>query len=110
MASSCCSAPSSSSTVVDSTISLPNTYSTWPEISGHLAALSSKAESGPVAFQRVLEYDGESVALSLLDKVLGKAQYITEDHFYGILLPWIADKALKVESLFKESNYSILVS
>ena len=91
-------------------IALPSTYDTWPEIRGHLTALSSRAKRGPEAFHCVLERGGESVALDLLDKVLGKAEYITGERFYDELLPWIAEKALEVDSLFKESNDKIVVS
>lgn len=90
-------------------ISLPNTYTTWPKLCDHLRALSGKSAKGPEAFQQTLERDGENIALALLEKVLGKAQYISDDHFYETLLPWLASKALQVESLFEESNYTILV-
>ena len=91
-------------------IALPSTYDAWPEIRGHLAALSSRTKRGPEGFQCVLERGGEGVALDLLDKVLDKAEYITGERFYDELLPWIAEKALEVDLLFKESNDKILVS
>ncbi len=102
-----------SSSATDSSaeeISLPNTYDTWHKKSGRLLSLSNKSERGPEAFQHALERDGENVTLALLDKVLAKAQYINDDRFYGTLLPWLASKALQVESLFKESKYTILAS
>ena len=90
-------------------IRLPNTYDSWPKIKEDLSALSMKTRKGLDPFERALERDGESVELALLKKVLTKAVYVTEEQFYETLMPWIAGKALQVETLFKETDYKIQV-
>lgn len=92
-------------------VCLPVLYDHWPQLRTDLKALASKEISGADALEEVLQrndrWENIRLPLTLLKGVLDNGG--TKDHFYDVHLPWMAQKALQVEDLFKESEYKLKV-
>ena len=99
-----------------STFSLPNTFKTWPRVSDSLRKIQEGQIRELQEFEKIypqLEFSRESEAdpkFGTLRHVLNDAKHITEPHFLGTLLPWIAGKALQVEELFRAEEHKLPVS
>ena len=95
-------------------VRLPVLYDHWPQLRTDLKALASKEISGADALEEVLQrndrWENIHLPLTLLKGVLDDGKIFTEDHFYGVHLPWMAQKALQVEDLFQESEYKLKVN
>jgi hypothetical protein len=96
-------------------ISLPFLYDSWPQLRDNLNLLASKSIRGITAFEEVLQRDDrwENVKLPMtqLRIALKESRGVcTLDHFCDMLMPWIANTALKVEELFKDSGHKLKVS
>ena len=93
---------------------LPNTQDHWKELKVGLAKLAEKKVKGLEAFEKILSendhWESVSTPFSLLRQLLSRDTHFTEEYFCETLLPWIADKALQVEELFKDSRYKLPVS
>lgn len=98
-----------------STISLPNTYSSWAKVSENLRKIQEGRVREVHQFEELyplLEFSRESDAdpkFATLRHVLNDAEHITERHFLDTLLPWIARKALEVDELFRSRGHQISV-
>lgn len=98
-----------------STVSLPNTFKRWPEVSENLKKIREGKIQELEEFEKVyteLEHYRESEAtptFSCLRHVLKDGKHFTEHHFLSTLLPWLADKALQVEELFKNEEHRLPV-
>lgn len=98
-----------------STVGLPSTFKKWPEVSNSLQKIREGKVRELEEFEKVyteLEYQRESEAtptFSCLRHVLKDGKHVTEHHFFSTLLPWLADKALQVEELFKAEGHHLPV-
>lgn len=90
-------------------ICLPSLYDTWPRLKGDLHAIATKEAKGLEALEEVLERNGYPGGVSLLRNVLKKEDHFTTDHFCAVQLPWLAQKALQIEDLFKCSEFKLQV-
>lgn len=90
-------------------ISLPNAQVSWPKLKQDLEAIVSKKVGGVDALESLLEsndrWSNVQLPLTLLRNVLKKEK--KEENFAEAQLPWLAEKALQVEELFKD--YKLLV-
>ena len=97
-------------------VKLPNTQDHWKDLKVELANLAEKKVKGLEAFEKVLSendhWQSVSTPFTLLRQVLSRDQHFSEEYFCETLLPWIANKALQVEKLFKDSvsGYKLPVS
>ncbi len=92
---------------------LPPLYESWPKLKGDLNALAAKDIQGISSFEEVLEkndrWKNVHLPCNLLRGVLKDGIHFSTEHFCDTLLPWVAQKALDVEKLFKESEYKLKV-
>lgn len=101
---------------LENAISLPNTFETWPRVSENLRNIQEGQVHDVEEFEKIylqLEFTAERALrtpkFATLRTVLKRAEHITESHFLGILLPWIAGKALEVDELFHAQGNKIPV-
>lgn len=94
-------------------IHLPVLYENWPKIKADLKALADKDIKGISRFEEVLQrndrWENVKVPCNLLRNVLEEERFFSTEHFSDTLLPWLAQKALDVEQLFKESDNKLKV-
>jgi hypothetical protein len=95
-------------------VELPNIQDHWKDLKVGLTNLAEKKVKGLDAFEKILSendhWESVSTPFSLLRQILSRDAHFTEEYFCETLLPWIADKALQVEELFKDSGYKLPVS
>ncbi len=94
-------------------VRLPVLYVSWPQLRDDLKSLASKETRGLDALEEVLgendKWGNIHLPLGLLRSVLGMEKICTMEHFYDVLLPWLAQTALQAEQLFKDSEYKLQV-
>ena len=96
-------------------IDLPNRLDSWAKVSETLRKIVQGEAKDVEGFETLYasaessrsEYAGSK--LEGLRRVLRDGQHVSERHFLDTLLPWIAGKALEVDSLFKDQNNQIPV-
>lgn len=95
-------------------ILLPVAYENWSSLKDDLDVLASKKTKGLDVLEEILckydQWENVHVPLGLLRDVLKKGDHgFTEEHFCGVLLPWLAQKALEVNDLFKDHKIRVRV-
>ena len=99
----------------DEFISLPVLYESWPQLRESLKSLANSESRSVEALEELLaknnKWGNVHLPLSLLRNLLDKEEqpFCTTRHFCDVLLPWMANSALKVEHLFKDAQYKIKV-
>ena len=101
---------------LEKTISLPNTFETWPKVSANLRSIQDGQVHDVEEFEKLylqLEFTAaralRTPKFATLRSVLKKAEHVTESHFLDTLLPWIAGKALEVDELFQAQGSELPV-
>ena len=94
-------------------VELPNIQDHWKDLKVGLASLAEKKVTGLEAFEKILSendhWESVSTPFHLLRQVLSRDGHFSEEYFCETLLPWIANKALQVEVLFKDNGYKLPV-
>ena len=96
-------------------IILPNKLDSWAKVSENLRKIVQGEVRDVEGFERVytsIEAYRPKIAepkFAGLRLVLRDGRHVSERHFLDTLLPWIASKALEVESLFRDQNYQLPV-
>lgn len=94
------------------TISLPHGHKEWPQIKAKLQKLAEKIENDFDALADTIALSPEwgldrPPMLNVLKKALHNGQYYTTEQFFQDILPYIASKALSVETVFPEKTLKV---
>ena len=96
-------------------IILPNKLDSWAKVSENLRKIVQGEVRDVEGFERVytsIESYRPKISepkFAGLRRLLRDGLHVSERHFLDTLLPWIASKALEVESLFRDQNYQLPV-
>ena len=96
-------------------IHLPNTSESWPRVSENLRKISEGKLQDVEGFEKLytcIESTRTGKAepkFASLRRVLRDGDHVSERHFLDTLSPWIAGKALEVDSLFRDKNHQLPV-
>ena len=102
------------SVMADSKFNLPHSHEDWPRVKRVLKEIADKVTVGS------LDAIGEVVLASpywgldtppqmnILNKALSKGDHFTKEAFFGEILPYIATRAMAVETLFPETSIKVM--
>jgi hypothetical protein len=94
-------------------VRLPVLYDSWPSLREDLKSLASKEAQGIRPLEELLtrhdKWGGIRLPLGLLSGVLDGGEVCTRQHFRDVQLPWLAETALAVENLFRDSSCKLQV-
>ena len=99
-----------SSTV--STYDLPHSHKEWTKVKEKLKNIADKKETGLLALAEAISlspyWTVDTIPmLNVLKKALGDGKFYNEEQFCNDILPYIASRALAVESLFPSKQYRL---
>ena len=103
--------------MAESVVRLPNLLDTWPGVSETLRKICEGEVKDVETFEKLYATTDCNPARAVygppkfvaLRRVLRDRDHVSEAHFLGTLLPWIAAKALEVEDLFIDHNHQLPV-
>lgn len=95
-----------------SSLTLPHGAPIWPTVKEKLQKVSDKTLLGLDGLSAVIMISSEwgldrPPLLSVLAKVLSRGDHFTTEQFSDDILPYIAGKALQVETLFEDKNIQV---
>ena len=91
---------------------LPSKEKWWEEVEERLKNLASGSEKALDAYAATIQHtpywnDNDPPKLTVLKKVLDRGDYFTKETFCEDILPFVAMKALQMDSLFKEDKFPV---
>ena len=95
-----------------STYDLPHSHKEWTKVKEKLKNIADKKETGLLALAEAISlspyWTVDTIPmLNVLKKALGDGKFYNEEQFCNDILPYIASRALAIESLFPSKTIQV---